>query len=146
MTTPDSGEVELRVNGTVYRLALKTAGLAALQKRLSPPGTTIRLDEMLKELDTGIRNQSIDHIVAFLWAALQKHHPGTTEEQAIEIIDELGGIGGLDAKLSELGMASMPDAIDVKELAGPKRANPRKARATRATSGDNSTSAGVSRA
>jgi hypothetical protein len=68
--------------------------------------------------------------VVFLWAALQKYHPGMTENDAINLIDDAGGIPGMEAAFSELSVSLSPDQEDVKEMA-PKAGNPPRARASR---------------
>jgi hypothetical protein len=83
---------------------------------------------VIAELDRSVKAESLEHIVVFLWAALQKYHKGMTEDDAINLIDDAGGIPGLDAVFSELSASMTPDAEDVKELT-PKR--PRKAQARR---------------
>lgn len=141
--TPDSGEAILRANGSTYRLAMKTAALSALQKRLSPPGQLLKLDTLVKEMSRRLMEESIDHVVVFVWAALQKHHPGTTEDEAMGIIDDAGGITALTPVFTELASSMSPDPADLKELSKDRtNGNPRKARA-RKTSGGNSSSAHV---
>jgi hypothetical protein len=128
MVNAERGEVALTINGKTYTLVLKTAGLIAIQKRLSPAGKTRPLVDVIAELDRSVKAESLEHIVVFLWAALQKYHKGMTEDDAINLIDDAGGIPGLDAVFSELSASMTPDAEDVKELT-PKR--PRKAQARR---------------
>lgn len=127
------GEVTLRVGGKTYILALKMAGLMALQKRLSPAGSVKRLDVLLPELERAIKEQSLEHLVVFIWAAMQKHQPGTSEADAMNLIDDAGGLVGLEAAFRELKDSVMPDADDMKELApaGGGEGRPRKAQAKR---------------
>lgn len=140
MSNPDSGEVTWMVRDTPYTLVLRTAALSALQKRLSPAGQIIPLDQLLVELKRASDAQSVEHVVLLLWAALQKHHKGITEDQVIDLIDESGGIASLSHTLAALDRASAPDPEDVKELS--RGANPPKAR-TRKAHGAGETSRSV---
>jgi hypothetical protein len=129
MGNPDKGEVALTVGDVTYTLTLKTAGLSALQKRLSPPGQIKSIVDVLIEVESAIQKQSVEHVVVFLWAALRKHHASITEQQTVELIDDLGGLAGLGVKLAELQSVTQPDPADVEELT--KDANPPKAQTTK---------------
>ena len=96
MVNVEQGEADLTINGKTYRLVVKTAGLAAIQKRLSPAGSIKPLPLVIAELQAAVQAQSLEHLVVFLWAALQKYHKGMSEDDAMNLIDEAGGIGGID--------------------------------------------------
>ncbi len=133
MINTTTGEVQLTIKGKVYTLAIKTAGLAAIQKRLSPAGTVKQLPAVIAELEAAVKAQSLEHLVIFMWAALQKYHKGLTEDDAMNLIDDAGGIGGLNTAFEDLARSITPDPEDVKELtadASPDP-NPPKARAKR---------------
>lgn len=133
MGNPEKGEVSLVIKGKTYTLVLKTAGLIAVQTRLSPAGGPKRkLLEVVAELERAVKSESLEHIVIFMWAALQKYHPGLTEMDAMNLIDDIGGIPGLESAFGELAESMAPDEDDVKELATTARsANPPKARASK---------------
>lgn len=131
------GEAELKVGENTYRIVLKTAGLAALQKHFSVPGKVADLDDLLSKVNAG----SVEHIVVFIWAALLKHHPEFTIETTTDLIDDAGGVMGLAMQLLDVGQGVVPDPVDVKELSEGVKKNPRKARArTPAGTGENSNS------
>lgn len=128
MVNPEKGEIPLEIGDKTYVLTLKTAGLAALQRRFSPAGSIIPLDQLMKDIETALKKQSIEHCVAFFCAALQKHHKGITEDQVMDLIDEAGGIPGIALQLEQLGISLAPDKEDVQELVGVADGNPQKAR------------------
>ena len=127
MGNPDKGEVTLTIGEKAYTMTLKTAGLAALQKRLSPAGKVTPLDKVLLEVNDAINQQSLEHIVIFLWASFRKYHPEITESRVMDLIDEAGGVVGLETKLSEIAQSVQPDKEDLEELT--RGANPQKAQA-----------------
>lgn len=129
MVNTQRGEVPITIGGKTYALALKMAGLSALQKRLSPPDKKLKLDELIIELEQQINAQSLEHIAVFLWAALQKYHPTLTERDAMNLIDEMGGLEGLATTFAAVMESLKPDPQDVEELTPPKtdKTNPRRA-------------------
>ena len=132
MVNVEQGEADLTINGKTYRLVVKTAGLAAIQKRLSPAGSIKPLPLVIAELQAAVKAQSLEHLVVFLWAALQKYHKGMSEDDAMNLIDEAGGIGGIDKAFADLAKSMNADPEDVAELvpagepAGPRKAQARK--------------------
>lgn len=137
MINHETGEVTLTIRGTVYTLALKMAGLMALQKRLSPAGQIRKLPDIIAEMQLAIEAQSLEHMVLFLWAALQKHHPGTTEDDVVNLIDDAGGLAGLENTFASLAHSMTPDKADVAELTPVGGGgNPRPARAKKTIPGD----------
>lgn len=139
MANHEQGEVEITSDGKTYVLVLKTAGLAALQKRFSPPGTIRDLDVVLNEVLRGVKAGSLDHIIAMIWAALQKHYQGTTYDEAVDIIDNAGGIKGLSEQLAALNLSATPDPKDLEELK-PTNGNPPQAQPKKRGAGASSTS------
>jgi hypothetical protein len=129
MVNPETGEVELTIAGQTYRLALKTKGLMALQQHFSVGDRIGDLDEIFDRANKG----SIEHIVAFLWAALRRYHPEVTFDGTADLVDAAGGVLGLGRLFGELQAASAPDPRDVEELAPPpgETANPPTAQARR---------------
>lgn len=139
MANHEQGEVELKSDGKTYTLVLKTSGLAALQKRFSPPGMVRDLDVVLSEVMRGCQAGSLEHIIAMFWASLQKHYPGTTYEETADIIDAAGGVKGVGEQLAGLNLSATPDPKDLEELR-PTTGNPRKAQPQTRGVGASSTS------
>jgi hypothetical protein len=133
MTNPEKGEVDLVINGTTYTLTLKTAALMAYQKHFSTPEKLADLEWLMTQAQSG----SIEHVVALFWASLQKFHPAITFQDAVNLIDDAGGIEKLDASLLEAAQSTMPDKKDADELKEAV-ARPRKARSTHGTGGSGS--------
>jgi len=139
MANHEQGEIELASGPNTYVLVLKTAGLAALQKRFSPPGAIRDLDVVLQEVMRGCQAGSLEHIIAMFWASLQKHHPGTTYDETVNIIDDAGGVKGVGEQLAGLNLSATPDPKDLEELK-PSNGNPPKAQPRKRGAGANSTS------
>lgn len=144
---PDKGEVDLVINGTTYTLTLKTAALMALQQHFSTPvdvvekaadGSVALVTKGVADLDVimaRVAAGSIEHVVALLWASMQKFHPDVTFQKAVSLIDDLGGIEALSDAFAEIQKSTVPDPRDTKELEDGKAKSdrPRKARATHGT-------------
>lgn len=129
MANPEKGEYELTVNGTTYTLVLKTAGLIALQNRFSTPEKLASLDDLFQ----AAREGSIEHRVAFMWAALRKYHPDVTFEQTMDLIDDSDEAATFMAAFAAVLRTATPDPADVEELKEAGTDRPRKARVKRGT-------------
>lgn len=121
MVNTEQGEIALHVGGRLYTLALKTPGLIRFQKYFSSSGQLAKLEDLWQAIMDG----SVEHIAVLIWAALRKYHPEVTLEQAIELIDEAGGITGLHDQLLELGKSATGAPEDLEALGVNDR--PRKA-------------------
>lgn len=139
MANHEQGEIEITSNGKTYVLVLKTAGLAALQKRFSPKDHVRDLAVVLTEVQRGCVAGSLDHIIAMFWASLQKHHPGTSYDDTIDIIDNAGGVQGIGEQLAALNLSATPDPKDLEELK-PTNGNPPQAQPKKRGAGASSTS------
>src|SRR5262245_53255773 len=82
MANPLKGEVSFEANGRRYIFVLGTYGLAALQRR-SGMSTAAFFNRQKTEF-------GMDDILAIVWCGLQRHHKSITEEEASDVIDQLG--------------------------------------------------------
>ena len=131
-----TGEVPIVANGQTYRLVLKTKALLEFQKHFSTPTELADLDALLAKAMQG----SVEHFTALIWAACLKHHPEMTLAQAIDLIDDAGGLIGIGEQFNALMTSATPDPEDAKELREGANANPRRARRSprRGTGGSSS--------
>ena len=137
---PERGEVDLRIGDTTYTLTLKTAGAIALQKHFSPAdGPRTPIEQVFESAFAG----SIEHFVAVWWASFLKYHPEITFEQAVDLMDDAGGIGAVAAQMEDITQSTQPDPADVKAL-GRNEHRPQKAQ--RRGTGADSTSTPVAAA
>lgn len=137
MANVEKGEFDLVLDGKTYTLTLKTAALMALQKHFSTAEKLADLDAVMQRVEAG----SIEHVVAFLWACLRKYHPEISFDQAMNLIDESGGLQELNRHFTDLAGSINPDPKDAKELAAltkPKR--PHRAQAKHGTGGNGTSS------
>jgi hypothetical protein len=115
MANPERGEVDLEVGETRYRLALGMAGLRAIQQAVSTPQKRVTL----LDVATGAQQGDVEYLAVLIWGALQRHHPEVPLSGMDAIIDELGGVRALPVllgKVSELLLATAPDARDAGQL------------------------------
>ena len=107
--------------------------LAQMAKRaLSKPVTDVSFDRVLAKVNNG----HVKHIRAVVWAALQRHHPAVTIEQAGDLIQEAGGLSAFGDQLMALATQGMPDPADAAELSEGTTANPQTAQARTRTKRD----------
>jgi hypothetical protein len=78
---PARGEVGFEADGKAYTLKLATNELAACEKRFG-----IKINGF----EAFFRDPSISDIITMFAIGLQRHHPGTTDAAAGDIIDALG--------------------------------------------------------
>lgn len=109
------------IDGQTYTLALDINAMVLLEDRFDLP-----FDKVMAELIDG----RIKGLRTVFWAALQSHHPGTTEEDAGRLLQAAGGLAGLTSVIQKMTGETIPDARDVQELSGgaaQQKARPRKA-------------------
>jgi hypothetical protein len=136
MANQDKGEFDLVCGDTTYTLTLKTAGWRALQQHFSTPDKLADLDAVIAQVRAG----SVDHIVVFVWACLRKFHPEIALEAVPDLIDDAGGLEGVDRQvMGELSASMTADPKDRAELESVQK-RPRKARGMRGTGGNGSSS------
>lgn len=82
---PHKGDVSFEAGGKSYTLRFSTFALVKLEESLGK--SLVEIMNEISRLDT----MRLKTVVALLWAGLQKHHPGTTEEDAANLIDDVGG-------------------------------------------------------
>jgi hypothetical protein len=135
MANSDKGEVGLTLGGKDYRFKLGTSALIQLQEEFSTADKIASLDDILNEVNKG----RLKYVRAFLWAGLQRFHPGTTLEDVSEILDEADE-SEVVKLLRALGLTTQPDPKDVAELSKGVKSNPQMARARKRGTGGNSSS------
>lgn len=140
MANPEQGEVQFTHQGKRYTLVMNTMALAKLQRLFNTKdqqGRDVIAD--IQEIDRLIKARSLEHIVGFFWAALQKYHPEiATTDDAAALLD-VAGAAAASALMEAAGLGS----IDPKDLEALARGNPPMAQTTRKAArgrGANSTS------
>lgn len=125
MANREKGEIRLDAGGKTYRLVLNTNAMAAAETAISTPERDVRWDEVWENSRQG----SVRHLRALLFGLLQKWHPDLTTSDVGDLVDEIGGLGGLANVLTALAKAASPDPEDVKALPKPEaeKARPRTA-------------------
>jgi hypothetical protein len=128
MANIQKGEIPLSISGKSYTLFLGTNALDLLEEHFSlKAGKEVGWQEIFARV---LKGDSLRYLRAFIWAAMQKYHPGTTLAQAGDLIDEGGGITGFAALVSEAAGVSLPTESDLKAL-GVNPARPRTAQRVR---------------
>lgn len=140
MANREKGEATFKTGGDRYTLAMNMHAWALAQDALCKGDHVPSIERVQKRLAAG----HFLTIEAVFWAALQKHHPDVTVEQATDLMGQSAS-GAAEALRAALAAAT-PETADVREL----ERNPPKAqgdkRATRAKAdgaGDGSTSTPV---
>jgi len=100
---PLKGETELKAGEETYILALSINELVRLEQLLDVG--IIEIAEWFNDP----RRIRVGNMRAILWAALQRHHEGTTLEQAGDIISVVG-LGQIVDTLGTAVQASFPEA------------------------------------
>jgi len=119
------GEVTVDLDGASYTLCLDMNAMIALEDRFSTPDKPVTFAELFVR----VQANSMRHVLAFLWVAFLKHHPGLTEQDVNDLIQKSGGIFEFSAVITGLATATEPDPTDVKALGIKPKANPQKAQA-----------------
>jgi Phage tail tube protein, GTA-gp10 len=102
MANPVKGEVPLEAGGTRYTFVLGTYALAALERRMRTPWTRI-----FKRAADG--EWGIDDVLAIVHCGLLRHHRQMTEEQAADLIDQVG-LDGINKLIGEAVRLMQPEA------------------------------------
>ena len=91
---PQRGEVTLPIGGKDYLLKVGTNELAKIEDATKEPVFTL-----ITRLNTG--RYSVKDVRILLWAAFQRHHPMSLD-QVGDLIDEAGGLAGLNQLITSL--------------------------------------------
>lgn len=127
MANRDKGEVSLMVGETSYTLVLSfNAMIEAEDESEAVFGRRLTWDEIVAEVN---KQGSLRALRLLLWSLLRKFHGAMTPVDAGALIDDLGGLPGLQSVVKAAIGAAAPDPKDIKELGGDKAARPRRARA-----------------
>lgn len=123
----------VEIGGKIYHFELSIDAMETLEDLFSTPEKEVTFMEVLQK----VMQARPKYFKRYIWAALQKHHPGTTLEETSRIIDAAGGMFALDALLGALESDAIPDAADLKALktGAATTTNPRKAQAGRKRGG-----------
>ncbi|HXJ71655.1 MAG TPA: hypothetical protein VNM37_02340 [Candidatus Dormibacteraeota bacterium] len=95
MANRQRGEIGLKLGGTSYTLKLTTNALCLMEGSFQPL-------RPFAVIVAGVSRGSFSDLRAFLWAAMQAHHPTLTLEAVGDLIDLSGGIEGIAQKLTDL--------------------------------------------
>lgn len=122
------GEVDIQVGAKTYTLCMDINALAWLEERYSTPEQEVSFPQLLDRME---KSKRITDIRTMMCAALQKHHPGITIEEAGDVMQATGGLTSfasqLHQKIRDLRKSTVPDPKDLEALtAGPNgnSANP----------------------
>lgn len=140
MSNSHKGEVRVEIDGTSYTMRLDMNAMVALEEHFSTPDKEISFAEILDKVQRG----NMRYSRAFIWAALQAHHPTLTMEDVSDIVQRSGGVFMFSQRIiAQLAKSTAPDPADIKALGlegKGKTTNPQKAQARRAGTGALSTS------
>lgn len=84
-TNPHKGDVSFEVEGKTYTLRYNHRALVKMEVALNK-GLMQVMTEMSKPETLRLGTTAV-----LLWAGLQKHHPQLTQDQAIDLLDEIDG-------------------------------------------------------
>lgn len=98
MVNPHRGDVPFEVNSKAYTLRYSHNALVALERSQGKG-----LPKIMSELSDA-ETLSLGKVISFLWAGLQKHHPGLTEEDVGDLLDDLDGGASRATALIEEGL------------------------------------------
>jgi hypothetical protein len=115
------GEVEIEIEGNVYRLHAGINAIAEAESALSTPDKRVTFQEIFQEASRG----SVTHVRVLIWAMLRKHHRMSLD--AVGDLIDLVGIGTFNKEFENLLTAMTPDERDLNTLG--VDANPTKAQA-----------------
>ncbi len=115
---PEEGEVALTVGDRTYIYLADMRALCIAEKAMSRDEERLVISQ---EIVLSAIMGSNRHAHYLLWAALQRHHPDVTLDDAMAILAKIGGSTTLVQLLQDLRKSMEPDAEDA-----PKR--PRAAR------------------
>jgi hypothetical protein len=122
---PERGEVDLQVGDRSYVLKLSMNAAATLEKKLG---------RSLGSIMVAANSLEFTAIRTIVWLLLQRYHAADfkTEEQAGDLIDDVGGVAPFFDVLNKLGQVNQPDQRSGGDAAHPPGAQP-------SGTGDNST-------
>lgn len=125
--TAEQGALTIEVEGEPYTLVFDLNAMASLEDVFTTPDRDGIFDEIIQKCARG----SVRHTRALVWAALHRHHPSMTVEDAGRWIVKAGGLQAVTDQLMVAAGMSTPDAADVALVTRPqgKGTRPRKARA-----------------
>lgn len=112
MANRQRGDVDVEVDGKVYTLQLGVNAMAWVESKFGPHDSDLSFQDIFKRIESRKR---ITDIRAVFCAAMQEHHPGTTEQEAGKIMQAIGLVPLSDV-LRKVVRAAMPDQRDVDEL------------------------------
>lgn len=139
MANKQKGEIPLAIDGRDYTLFLGTNALEMLEEHFS---TKERREVGWQEIfGRVVQGKSLRYLRAFIWAAMQKHHAGTTQDDVGDLIDAAGGITAFAELVASAAGVALPSESDLKAL-GVKTKRPRTAQGKRRrakSTGKNST-------
>lgn len=118
MANKERGDVDLEINGRHYKLRLDLNALCELEGALSTDTKTVTFEQALRLVE----RRQVLAVRAMLWAALLLNHPAITLRQAGDLMQEMGGISGIEQKLQAAVAASMPTPEDREGKANPPKA------------------------
>lgn len=105
MTRPQLADRQVRIGSRSYTLRFSVRAMAALQDHWGLQSLKAVGDRMAAlGADLGV-----DDLVGILWAGLRTHHPGLTQADVLDMLDEAGMDGLLEALSSALAGA-LPDS------------------------------------
>lgn len=97
MTNNAKRDVVIDVNGKTYVLRINLNTLCLLETALSTPTHEMTFREAIELID----RKSVTATRGLLWASLQAHHPNVTLEDAGNLMQELGGVTGIEKTLAD---------------------------------------------
>lgn len=105
-------DIPLRVGGRTLTLRLTINAMIAVQKQFSTETTPVTFTDLARRMENG----DIEAVRGVFWGALLRHQPEMTLDQAGDLIDEVGGLGALNAVMKEVSGQATPADVDVEEL------------------------------
>lgn len=84
MTNEESGVFEIKANGKTYKVKFGAAGI-----RMAERGMGIGLPALFKQIRDPDEVR-ISNVIILLQAGLQEYHDGLTEDEAFEILRDIG--------------------------------------------------------
>lgn len=109
MANRERGERSIEINGKTYTLVLDIDAMCALEDLFSTPEKEMSFGDVMARAERG----SIRHLRGIWWATLRRHHPEMSLTDASALVQEMGGLAGMQARLLEVAKASQPDEQDV---------------------------------
>jgi hypothetical protein len=107
-----TGEVTLESKGRAYTLRLDFNAMCSLEGYFSTPDRMMTFPMIVE----AVKAQSFTHLRGVVWAALRRHHPDLTVDDAGDIVWGAGGLAGLQTQLQALMTSANPDPADLAAL------------------------------